>query len=322
MNANMKIAEKTMSVEQSYKKGFSIRFKEDMRQNWTLYILIIPVLLYYLIFHYFPMVGAVIAFKNYIPKKGILGSDWIGFKHFISFFQSHYFFRIFKNTVVINVSTLIFGFPAPIILALLINEIKRQRFKKTVQTITYLPHFISLVVVAGLIKDFTADYGIINDFIAFFGGERRALLNSPNLFVPIYVLSDIWQGVGWGSIIYLAALSAIDPELYEAAEIDGAGRWKQTLAITLPSILPTVVILLILRMGSIFNVGYEKIILLYNPLIYETADVISSFVYRRGLLEANYSFSTAVGLFNSVLNFSMLLIANSISRKVNETSLW
>ena len=318
----MKIAEETMSVEQNYKKSFSIRFKQDMRQNWTLYMLIIPVLLYYFIFHYRPMVGAIIAFKNYIPKKGIFGSDWVGFKHFISFFQSHYFFRVFKNTVVINVSTLIFGFPAPIILALLINEIKRQRFKKTVQTITYLPHFISLVVVAGLIKDFTADYGIINDLIAFFGGERQALLNSPSLFVPIYVLSDIWQGVGWGSIIYLAALAAIDQELYEAAEIDGAGRWRQTLAITLPSILPTIVILLILRMGSIFNVGYEKIILLYNPLIYETADVISSFVYRRGLLEANYSFSTAVGLFNSVLNFSMLLIANSISRKVNETSLW
>ncbi|NMA84449.1 MAG: sugar ABC transporter permease [Epulopiscium sp.] len=322
MNANMKIAEETMSVEQNYKKSFSIRFKQDMRQNWTLYMLIIPVLLYYFIFHYRPMVGAIIAFKNYIPKKGIFGSDWVGFKHFISFFQSHYFFRVFKNTVVINVSTLIFGFPAPIILALLINEIKRQRFKKTVQTITYLPHFISLVVVAGLIKDFTADYGIINDLIAFFGGERQALLNSPSLFVPIYVLSDIWQGVGWGSIIYLAVLAAIDQELYEAAEIDGAGRWRQTLAITLPSILPTIVILLILRMGSIFNVGYEKIILLYNPLIYETADVISSFVYRRGLLEANYSFSTAVGLFNSVLNFSMLLIANSISRKVNETSLW
>ncbi|NLP46748.1 MAG: sugar ABC transporter permease [Epulopiscium sp.] len=268
------------------------------------------------------MGGAIIAFKDYVPKKGIWGSNWVGFKHFINFFKSNFFFRIFKNTVVINVSTLIFGFPAPIILALLINEIKRKNFKKTVQTITYLPHFISLVVVAGVIKDFTADYGIINDIIAFFGGERRTLLNFPHLFVPIYVISDIWQGVGWGSIIYLAALSSIDPALYEAAEIDGAGRWKQTLAITIPSILPTIVIMLILRMGSIFNVGYEKIILLYNPLIYETSDVISSFVYRRGLLEANYSFSTAVGLFNSVLNFSMLLIANSISRKVNETSLW
>ncbi len=303
-------------------KSFRLRFKKDLQQNWTLYLLIFPVIIYYFIFHYRPMGGAIIAFKDYVPKKGIWGSNWVGFKHFINFFKSNFFFRIFKNTVVINVSTLIFGFPAPIILALLINEIKRKNFKKTVQTITYLPHFISLVVVAGLIKDFTADYGIINDIIAFFGGERRTLLNFPHLFVPIYVISDIWQGVGWGSIIYLAALSSIDPALYEAAEIDGAGRWKQTLAITIPSILPTIVIMLILRMGSIFNVGYEKIILLYNPLIYETSDVISSFVYRRGLLEANYSFSTAVGLFNSVLNFSMLLIANSISRKVNETSLW
>jgi len=303
-------------------KSFRLRFKKDLQQNWTLYLLIFPVIIYYFIFHYRPMGGAIIAFKDYVPKKGIWGSNWVGFKHFINFFKSNFFFRIFKNTVVINVSTLIFGFPAPIILALLINEIKRKNFKKTVQTITYLPHFISLVVVAGVIKDFTADYGIINDIIAFFGGERRTLLNFPHLFVPIYVISDIWQGVGWGSIIYLAALSSIDPALYEAAEIDGAGRWKQTLAITIPSILPTIVIMLILRMGSIFNVGYEKIILLYNPLIYETSDVISSFVYRRGLLEANYSFSTAVGLFNSVLNFSMLLIANSISRKVNETSLW
>ena len=274
-------------------KSFRLRFKKDLQQNWTLYLLIFPVIIYYFIFHYRPMGGAIIAFKDYVPKKGIWGSNWVGFKHFINFFKSNFFFRIFKNTVVINVSTLIFGFPAPIILALLINEIKRKNFKKTVQTITYLPHFISLVVVAGVIKDFTADYGIINDIIAFFGGERRTLLNFPHLFVPIYVISDIWQGVGWGSIIYLAALSSIDPALYEAAEIDGAGRWKQTLAITIPSILPTIVIMLILRMGSIFNVGYEKIILLYNPLIYETSDVISSFVYRRGLLEANYSFSTA-----------------------------
>lgn len=268
------------------------------------------------------MYGAMIAFKDFSPGKGILGSSWVGLKHFNTFFRSVYFFRIIKNTLLINILNLAFGFPAPIILALLLNELKNAIFKRLVQTISYLPHFISVMVICGMIIDFTASKGIINDLIELFGGERGALLLRPELFRTIYVSTNIWQEVGWGSIIYLAALSGIDYQLYEAATIDGAGRFRQLMHITLPGIAPIIIILLILRIGQMMNVGFEKIILLYNPNTYETADVISSFVYRKGLMEFNYSYSTAVGLFNSIINFTLLLSTNWFSRSVSETSLW
>jgi len=222
----------------------------------------------------------------------------------------------------INVLQLIFVFPFPILLALMINEIYLIKYKKTVQTIIYMPHFISLIVICGMVLDFTARNGIVNDIIYFFGGERTNIMINPAAFWPVHIVSDIWQTAGWGTIIYLAALAGVDQELYEAARVDGAGRWRQTLSITLPGILPTIVIMLILRLGSMMHVGFEKIILLYNPMIYETADVISSYIYRRGLLEFNFGFSAAVGLFNSAINFSLLVLANAISRKVNDTSLW
>lgn len=282
----------------------------------------LPVLAYYIIFHYGPMYGVIIAFKNFSPGRGILGSSWVGFQWFKDFFSSYYFGRLLRNTVLINVLNLIFSFPAPIILALLLNELRHERFKKTVQTVSYLPHFISLVVICGMIHDFTARDGIINDIVEWFGGERKTMLLEPGLFRPIYIISGIWQNVGWDSIIYLAALSGIDQELYEAAVIDGANRWKQTLHITLPGILPTIVILLIMRIGAMMNVGHEKIILLYNSNIYETADVISTFVYRKGLSQANYSYSAAVGLFNSIVNFVLIILANWFSRKATEISLW
>lgn len=282
----------------------------------------LPVLAYYIIFHYGPMYGVIIAFKNFSPGRGILGSSWVGFQWFKDFFSSYYFGRLLRNTVLINVLNLIFSFPAPIILALLLNELRHERFKKTVQTVSYLPHFISLVVICGMIHDFTARDGIINDIVEWFGGERKTMLLEPGLFRPIYIISGIWQNVGWDSIIYLAALSGIDQELYEAAAIDGANRWKQTLHITLPGILPTIVILLIMRIGAMMNVGHEKIILLYNSNIYETADVISTFVYRKGLSQANYSYSAAVGLFNSIVNFVLIILANWFSRKATEISLW
>ncbi|MNC12736.1 putative multiple-sugar transport system permease YteP [compost metagenome] len=217
---------------------------------------------------------------------------------------------------------LIFAFPAPIILALLLNEVRSSYFKRVVQTITYLPHFVSVVVISGMIVDFSRKDGLFNKILGFFGVEAQNLLLDPSLFRTIFIGSGIWQGVGWGSIIYLAALTAIDTQLYDAATVDGANRWKQMLHVTLPGIMPTIVILLILRIGGMMNVGFEKVILLYNSQTYETADVISSFVYRRGILEANYSYSTAVNLFNSVVNFLLLVLANKISRKVNETSLW
>ena len=222
----------------------------------------------------------------------------------------------------LNVVTLLFEFPAPIILALLLNELRHRRFKSSIQTLSYLPHFISIIVICGMILQFTNSRGIVSDFIAFLGGERVNLLGDPRYFRPVYVVTEIWQSVGWGSIIYLAALSAIDQELYASASIDGAGRLRQAWHVTIPGILPTIVILLILRMGNMMSIGFEKIFLLYNPAIYETADVIPTFVYRRGLLENDYSFSGAVGIFNSIINLGLLVGANAVSRKVNETSLW
>ncbi|WP_244935722.1 ABC transporter permease [Paenibacillus glycanilyticus] len=284
--------------------------------------MMLPVIAYYLIFHYIPMYGALIAFKEYSPMKGILHSDWVGLKHFHDFFGSYYFTRILKNTLVISLYSLIFEFPAPIILALLINEVQSKTFKRVAQTITYMPYFISLVVICGIITDFTNADGIINRLFMLFGYDGQAMLQKPELFRPIYILSEIWQRIGWESIIYIAALMSIDQEQYEAARIDGASRIKQIFFITLPGILPTITIMFILRMGNMLNVGFEKIILLYNPVTYNTADVISSFVYRKGLLEFGWSYSSAVGLFNSVVNLALLVTANYISRKVNKSSLW
>lgn len=303
--------------------SFLSRAKKDITVHKGLYLMLLPVLLFYIIFAYAPMYGAVIAFKDFTPIKGILGSDWAGFRYFNDFFESPYFFRVLRNTLKISLVNLIVCFPASIALALLMNEIRNMKFKKTVQTISYVPHFISLVVVTGMVKNFTSDSGFVYMALRGMGiiGEEP-MLNVPEYFLPIYVISDLWQNVGWDTIIYLSALSAISRDLYEAATIDGAGRLRQVFSITLPSIMPTIVMLLVLRIGSLMSLGYEKIILLYNELTYETADVISSFVYRKGLIEANYSFSTAVGLFNSVINFILIISANSLSRKLNDTSIW
>ncbi|ANY69897.1 sugar ABC transporter permease [Paenibacillus sp. BIHB 4019] len=298
------------------------RLGKDLIRNKWLYVLILPVLLYYVLFHYVPMYGAIIAFKQFIPAKGILGSDWVGLKHFESFFSSIYFFRVIKNTILLSFYNLLFGFPAPILLALLLNELKSSIFRRITQTITYMPHFITLVVVAGIIRYFTLSDGLINDVIAFFGGERLSFLQQPGAFRPIYIISEIWQQIGWGTIIYLAAISGIDQQQYEAAKIDGASKLQQIRHITLPGMLPTIMIMLILALGNIMNVGFEKIILLYSASIYETADVISTYVYRKGILEFNYGYSAAVGLFNSVINFGILLLANYFSKRVSKNSLW
>ena len=296
--------------------------KKDFNVNKSLYIMALPIILFYLMFHYVPMYGAIIAFKNYKPQLGILKSAWVGIDHFRMFFGSASFQSIFLNTLKISFSTLVFGFPAPIILALLLNELKNSGFAKLVQNFTYMPHFISMVVICSMIKTFTMDTGAINYVLSFFGHEAKTLLNHPQYFVPIYVLSEIWQGVGWGSIIYLAALTSISPELYEAARIDGANKWRQMLAITLPNLMPTIIIMLILRVGNILNVGFEKIILLYNDSTLNVADVISTYVYRKGLIELNWSFSAAVGLFNSVVNFIFLIGTNYISRKSGDVGIW
>lgn len=311
-----------MKADLMQKSSLGKRLKDDMRRNASLYLLVLPVLAFYIIFCYKPMYGAIIAFKRYSPGAGIWGSPWVGFQNFIELFQSADFARIFKNTVVISLANIVVGFPAPIILALLINEMKIGPFRKITQTVSYMPHFISLVVICALIRNFVGNGGFIQQIVRFFGGPDGSMLNRSEYFVPIHVLSGIWQEVGWGSIIYIAALSGIDQQKYEAAQIDGAGKWKQMLYVTLPGLKPTIIIMLILRLGSVLSVGYEKIILLYNPLIYETSDVISTYVYRTGFESQDWSYSTAVGLFNSVINFVILIIANSLSKKFGETSLF
>ncbi len=298
------------------------RLRLEMKSNGALYIMALPVVLYYLLFRYLPMGGIVIAFQKFNLAKGIAGSKWIGLDNFINFFNSFYFTRLLTNTFLISFYDLLFNFPAPILFALLLNEVRNRHFKKTVQTISYMPYFISVVVMCGIIIDFAQAGGVISNIAAFFIGDKVNLLGDPAYFRPIFVASNIWQGLGYGSIVYCAALSSVDQELYEAAVIDGAGRFKQTIHITLPSIVPTIIVLLILRMGSILNIGYEKVMLLYNPATYATGDVISTFVYRKGFIDYDYGYSTAVGLFNSVINCALLMMTNWISRKAGETSLF
>jgi putative aldouronate transport system permease protein len=292
----------------------------DLKRNRHVYFMLVPVLLYYVVFHYLPMYGVIIAFQDFNPIRGVFGSKWVGLQNFQDFFSSVYFGRLIFNTIAINVLDLVFGFPAPIVLALLINELRWNPFKRLVQTVTYLPHFISVVVVVGMLVDFLARDGLVNQIIA--TGDPISYLQSPDWFRQLYVGSGIWQHVGWGSIVYLAAIATIDPQLYDAAKVDGADRFRQIWHITIPGILPTILILLILRMGAMMTVGYEKIILMYNPLTYETADVISTYVYRRGILQADFSFSAAVGLFNSLINFGLLIGANRLSRRLAGYGLW
>lgn len=295
----------------------------DARRNKVIYLMCIPIVAWYAIFCYWPMEGLIMAFQRYNVAKGITGSPWVGFDNFIQFFTGPYFGRLLRNTSVIGLLDLVFGFPAPIIFALLLNEVGRKMFKKTVQTISYMPYFISMVVICGIIKDFMQSGGAISDFVAALTNTDKVnLLGEAKYFWPIYIVSGIWQGFGYGSIIYLASLSSIDQQLYEAAVMDGANRWKQTLHITLPGLTPTITILLIMRMGSLLAVGSDKILLLYSPAIYQTADVINTYVYRVGLVEMNYGFSTAVGLFNSIVGTAFLLITNAVCKKYSETSLF
>ncbi|MBQ8188867.1 MAG: sugar ABC transporter permease [Lachnospiraceae bacterium] len=298
------------------------KLKKDFHKNKYKYIMVIPVLIYLFLFCYKPMYGVIIAFQRYRPTLGIARSPWVGLDNFVRFFKDVNFWRVVRNTFTISFLSILFTFPAPILLALLLNEVRVSWFKRLVQTVTYLPHFIAMVVVCGLVNRFCQSDGLINDLIAFFGGERSNLLIKTNMFYPIYILSDIWKEVGWNSIIYLATLASIDQEQYEAARIDGAGRIQQMWYITLPGLLPTISMLLILRLGNILGVGQEKILLLYNEMTYEVADVISTFVYRKGLSDADYSYSTAIGLFDSIINIVFLVGANKISKKLGQSGLF
>ena len=292
-------------------------------QSKHLLIMLIPVIIWYFIFCYLPMYGLVISFEDYHPLKGILGSPWIGLKNFIEFFESYYFLRVVKNTLLLNIYGLLWGFPFPIIFALVINEIKDGTYKKSIQTFSYLPHFISTVIVMGMIVNFLSPVdGVINNIINGLGGETINFLMSPKYYRTIYISSGIWQGFGWNSIIYLATLSGIDKEQYEAAIIDGSSRLQRMRYISIPGMMPTIVILLLLNLGSMMSIGPEKALLLYSPATYETGDIITTYVYRKGILDNNFSFGSAVDFFNSCINFLLLITFNKISKLLNETSLW
>ena len=303
-------------------RGFFSRLGRDLRRNKLVYLMWLPVLAYYLIFHYGPMGGIIISFQNYKPFKGIAKSQFVGLKWFQDFLTGPYAWRVIRNTLLISLYSILFGFPAPILLALMINEVKNPVFKKTVQTVSYMPHFISLIVVCGLLADFSSSMGLFNAIGQLFGAPKINYLSSTSTYRTIYVASGVWKNMGWGSIIYLATLSSIDQSLYEAAAIDGAGRFRRMVHVTLPALVPIIAVQLIMRLGHVMSEGSEKTILLYNESTYEVSDIVSSFVYRRGLLETNYSYGAAVGLFNALVNIVILMIANYSSRALTNESLW
>lgn len=333
LNEELRVAQEaydkaTLSSDEIYKKRTRAKTRAGIWRDKNLYLMLIPFLAYYIIFCYMPMYGLLMAFKDYSPFKGVFGSPWApmhGFYHFYSFFTGPYLWRLVGNTLAINIWSLVFGFPAPIIFALLLNEARQKLFATTIQTISYLPNFVSVVVIAGMVVNFLSpSSGIINVFYKWISGSDTGIyfLAKPEYFRTIYVTMGIWQGFGFGSIIYTSALAGIDMELYEAARIDGAGRWRQLISITIPGIMPTIAIMLIMRLGNLLSLGYETIILLYQPVTYVKADVISTYVYRVGLIDGNYSMSTAVGLCNGVIALILVYTANTISRKIGEVGLW
>ena len=296
---------------------------QRLKRDHQLLIIFLPCLIFYIVFRYGPMYGIIIAFKKYNVWAGVLKSPWVGLQHFEKFFTSPDFFMLFKNTFLLGLFTLLWTFPFPIIFAVLLNELKGNRFKKTVQTVSYLPSFLSVVIISSMVIDFLSpSNGMINLLLESIGLEKRYFMILPEWFRTIYISSDIWAGMGAGSIIYLAALAGIDPTLYEAGKIDGCSRLQSIWYISLPGILPTVATMFIIKAGNMFRIGFEKVLLLYNPVTYEVADVFSTYVYRKGLLETNFSYATAVGLFESVVALVVLLLANKISRKISDTALW
>ena len=295
-----------------------------LRKYWQLYALLLVPVLYYLLFRYVPMAGNIIAFRRYRAGGSLFGDKWSGFKYFKQFIGDKTFWRAFRNTLILNISYLLVRFPLTLIFALLLNEIKALWWKKFVQTVSYLPHFISMVIVTGMIRELVSTSGPLNQLIEHFGGDKISFIAFPQYFNPIFVISGVWQALGWGTILYLAAIAGINPSLYEAAEVDGANHFQRVWHVTIPSIMPTITTLLILDIGGLVGSGgaFEKVFLLYNPMTYETADIISTFVFRMGLGSGNYSYATAVGLFEALLNLTLLTIANKVSKKVSGSGLW
>jgi putative aldouronate transport system permease protein len=297
-------------------------WRESLRRDWQLYSLAVLPLLFFVVFRYLPMLGNVIAFRRFQPGGNIFGEYWVGLRYFRMFFTDPTFWEVFTNTLVLGTLSLLFCFPLPIMLALLLNEVRTRKLKRFVQSVSYLPHFLSIVIVAAMVMQLLSVDGTVNQIVRGFGGEAVTFLQQPGWFRTVYVSSEVWQTVGWGTILYLAALTTIDENLYEAARIDGAGRWRQTWHVTLPGIRPTMVTLLILNIGAFLAVGFEKILLLYNPLTYPTADVISTYLYRMGFESSNFSYAAAIGLFEAVIGLTLVLGANAISRRTVGASLW
>lgn len=298
-------------------------YVRHFRREWQIYVLLAPTIIWFIVFLYTPMYGLQVAFKDYSVFRGVAESPWVGFEHFETLFSNDQFLRAIRNTFAISFLSLCFGFPVPIILALMFNEVINQRFKKTLQTIVYLPHFISLVIIAGIvISAFSPSTGVVNLLLESLGFEPIYFLTRPEWFRPIFIGSGIWQEAGFQSIVYLAAIAGVNPSLYESAVVDGASRWQMMWKITLPTILPTILIMLIIRIGNLLEVGFELIILLYQPATFETADVISTFIYRQGVQGAQYDLAAAAGLFNAVVAFVLVMTANTISKRVARTSLW
>ncbi len=318
--------EKVNILSQKIEKKKTPKLASGWKKYKLYYMLILPGILYYVIFHYIPMFGIIIAFKDISPFEGVNGiisGDWVGFRHFIKFFNSMYFWNIIRNTLTISFYKLAFGFPAPIILALLLNEVKNKHFKKTVQTISYLPHFISMVVVAGLLTNvLSTQGGIVNEILKAFGKEPIFFLGDSRFFRSVLVSSGVWQGVGWGSIIYLAAITGIDTQLYEACIVDGGNKWRQIWHITLPGIRNVIILMLIMAIGGLLNAGFEQILLLYSPAVYDVSDIIDTYVYREGLINANYSFSTAIGLLKSVIAMALMMGSNYIAKLFDQEGIW
>lgn len=299
-----------------------VPWRVALRRDWQLYSLVVLPLLFFLVFRYLPMLGNVIAFRRFQPGGSIFGEEWVGLRYVEMFLNDPTFWQAFTNTLIIGALSLLFCFPLPIVLALLLNEVRTRYFKRFVQSVSYLPHFLSVVIVAGMLMQLLSVDGTVNQIVRVFGGEATAFLQQPEWFRAIYVSSEVWQTVGWGTILYLAALTTIDPNLYEAARIDGAGRWRQTWHVTLPGIRPTMMVLLILNIGTFMAVGFEKILLIYNPLTYPTADVIATYLYRVGLESNNFSYAAAIGLFEAVIGLTLIISANAISRRTVGASLW
>lgn len=298
-------------------------FGKHIRKYWQWYVLMLVPVLYYIIFRYIPMAGNIIAFRRYRAGSSILGDEWSGLKYFNQFVKDSNFWRAFRNTLLLNFKYLIVSFPLTIIFALLLNEIRNVKFKKVVQTISYLPHFISMVIVAGMVREVLSTSGPINSFLTSIGQSAVSFISLPEWFTTIFVVSGVWQGIGWGTILYLAAMAGISPDLYEAAEMDGATKLQQCLYITLPSILPTISTLLVLNIGQLCgSAAFEKVFLLYTPTTYETADIIATYVYRMGLGSGNYSYATAVGLFQGLINLVLLTVANVVSKKSTGSGLY